>query len=358
VNKIVSVILPVYNCERYLVKCLDSILTQTYKSLEVIIINDGSSDSSREIAERYTKQDKRIKLVNQGNNGVSASRNVGLKNSIGKYVLFIDSDDYIENNMIEFLINSAEKYNAQITASGLFIEESSSDHIRKTWESIAFNGGENIILNNEELKRIFPEKLSTTGFRAVFAKLYRLDYIKQNNAFFDPEISLGEDYLFNLPLFRNIDRYVYVTKPLYHYNTGYSNNTLSRKYRADLFEIGLKIFNATRSILNSWNTDQKHFDRHLYELLFNHMRLVFENEASLCNTNTYFKKLQRLISITNQKEVKDLTSQKSFRPIGYKSKFIFYMLKLKLLPLLLLVRSEIRAGLAKLDRFIGGESAL
>lgn len=339
-NEVVNVIVPVYNCEKYLGKCIDSILKQTYKSLVVIIINDGSSDSSYEIAERFSKLDKRIKLINQENKGVSAARNNGLQNSAGKYILFVDADDYIENNMIQLLVNASEKYNAQITSSGLFIEECSTDHLGKVLESIAFDDGKIIILNNEELRCVFPEKLITAVFHSAFAKLYRLDYIKQNNALFDPDLSLGEDYLFNLPLFRNIDKYVYIAKPLYHYKRYYSNNTLSRKYRADLFETELKLFNATISILNSWNTDKKQYDRYIYELFFNNMHVILENEANPYNTSTNWKKLQRLRYITNKKEVRDLTSQKSFRPRGYKYKLVFYLLKLKLFPLLLLVGAK------------------
>jgi len=336
-NKMVNVIVPVYNCEIYLGKCIDSILKQTYKNIEVIIINDGSNDSSYEIAKRFSKLDKRIKLINQENKGVSVSRNVGLENSTGEYVLFVDADDYIENNMVELLVNASEKYDAQITSSGLFVEEISSDHLKKTLVSIAFNDGDTIVLNNEELRCVFPKKLATTVFHSVFAKLYRLDYIRINSVFFDPKISLGEDYLFNLPLFRKIDKYAYLNRPLYHYNKGYSNNTLSGKYRTDMFEVELKLFNATISILNSWNPDKKHFDRYVYEVFFNNIHLVLKNETSPYNTSTKWKKLQRLKYITNQKEVRDLTSQTFFRPRGYKRYLIFYLLKLKVLPLLLLV---------------------
>jgi glycosyltransferase involved in cell wall biosynthesis len=317
-NKMVTVIVPVYNCEKYLGKCIDSILKQTYESLEVIIINDGSSDSSYEIAERFSKLDQRVKLINQENKGVSVSRNKGLEKSTGEYVSFVDADDYIENNMIELLVNTADKYHAEITSSGLFIEENFSDHPATTTVSLAFNDGETIILNNEELRCVFPEKLTSAVFHSVFAKLYRLDYIKQNSIFFDPKISLGEDYLFNLPLFRKISQYAYIKEPLYHYNRGYSYNTLSGKYREDMLEIELTLYNATISILNSWNTDKKKFDRYIYELFFNNIHLVLMNEASPYNKRTYFKKLQRLSFIAHQKEVRELTGQKSFRPSGYK----------------------------------------
>lgn len=335
-NKVVSVIVPVYNSEKYLERCIDSILKQTYKSLNVIIINDGSTDSSYKIAERFSVLDQRITLIDQENKGVSAARNKGLENVTGKYVLFVDADDYIESNMIELLVDASEKYNAQITSSGLFKEESASDRPGKRLESIAFNSNEIIVLNNNDLRCVFPEKLNTAVFHSPYAKLYRFDYIKQNHAFFDTEISLGEDYLFNLPLFRNIDKYVYIGRALYHYMI-YSNNTLSKKFRIDMFEIYLKLYNSTISILNSWNIDRKQSDRYIYELFFKDMLSVLTNEASPFNTNTKWGKIQRLRYMTKQKEIRDLTSQKSFRPKEYKPKLIFYLLKLKVAPLLLLV---------------------
>jgi glycosyltransferase involved in cell wall biosynthesis len=341
-NKMVSVIVPVYNCEEYLGKCMDSILKQTYEDLQVVVIDDGSTDSSQEIAERFWKLDKRVRLIHQENRGVSVARNRGLENSTGEYVLFVDADDYIDNMMVEFLVKAAEEYDAQIASCGLFIEESSFDHPRKTFVSMAFDDVETTILSNEDVRRVFSEKLATTVFHSVFAKLYRRDYIKQTNAFFDPTMSLGEDYLFNLSLFRNIDKYVYIGTPLYHYNRGYSNSTLSGKYRADMFEIELKLFNATTSQLNSWKTDRKQPDGCIYEVFFNNIHLVLRNEARPDNKSTKWEKLQRLRYITNQKEVRELTSQKSFRPKGYKRRLIFYFLKLKVLPLLLFVGASSR----------------
>lgn len=341
-KEMVNVIVPVYNGESSLERCVNSILKQTYTNLEIIIINDGSTDSSYEIAERFSTFDKRITLINQSNQGVSAARNYGIANANGKYILFVDADDYIESNMVELLVTASEKYNAPITSCGVFIEDMSSDHSRKTSESIAFNEGITTVLSNENLKSVFPEKLITAVFHSVFAKLYRLDYIKKNNAWFDPEFSLGEDYLFNLPLFRNVDQYVYVGKALYHYVRYSSNNTLSRKYRADLFEIELKLFNSTLSMLKSWNISREHSDKYIYEVFFNNMHVILENEASPCKTSTKWKKLMRLRYIVHQKEVRDLTAQTSFRPKGYKYKFEFYLLKMRVFPLLLWVGAKSR----------------
>lgn len=341
-KEMVNVIVPVYNGASSLEVCINSILKQTYTNLEVIIINDGSTDSSYKIAERLSIYDKRIKVINQGNRGVSAARNNGIANANGKYILFVDADDYIESNMVELLVAASEKYSAPITSCGVFIEDMFSEHSQKTSESIAFDKGMTTALSNENLKNVFPEKLITAVFHSVFAKLYRLDYIRKNDAWFDQSLSLGEDYLFNLPLFRNVDQYVYIGKALYHYVRYSSNSTLSRKYRADLFEIELTLLHSTLSMLKSWNISREQSDKYIYEVFFNNMHVILENEASPYNTRTTWEKLLRLRHMVRQQEVRDLTAQTAFRPKGYKYKFEFYLLKMRVFPLLLLVGAKSR----------------
>ena len=116
----ISVILPVYNVEEYLEECLDSILKQTFKDIEVICVNDGSKDNSLIILEKYTQIDNRICIINQENQGLSVARNVGLENASGKYVVFIDSDDKLNNdNYLEALYNACERYDADIAVAGI-----------------------------------------------------------------------------------------------------------------------------------------------------------------------------------------------------------------------------------------------
>lgn len=116
----VSVIIPVYNVENYLKKCLDSVINQTLKNIEIICINDGSTDNSLKILEEYSKKDNRIIVLNQENQGQSIARNNGLKIAKGEFIGFVDSDDYISLNFYEKLYNSAKKYNSQIAVADIF----------------------------------------------------------------------------------------------------------------------------------------------------------------------------------------------------------------------------------------------
>ena len=102
-KKKISIIIPVYNVEKYLSRCLESVINQSYKNIEIIIVNDGSTDNSFDICNKYKKKDKRVILIDQNNQGLSGARNTGLKHATGEYICFIDSDDYVEKDYVEYL---------------------------------------------------------------------------------------------------------------------------------------------------------------------------------------------------------------------------------------------------------------
>ena len=113
-NPLVTVIVPVYNCEKYIARCIESVINQTYSNIELIIVNDGSTDHTNEICENYNKKYQNIKLINQKNQGVSIARNNALNISLGQYIQFTDSDDYMEKDMIELMVKSAVTNNSDI----------------------------------------------------------------------------------------------------------------------------------------------------------------------------------------------------------------------------------------------------
>ena len=137
----ISIIIPIYNVEKYLEKCLDSILNQTYKNLEIILIDDGSTDNSPNICNSYCEKDKRIKIIHKNNEGVSSARNKGIELSKGKYIVFIDSDDYVSNEHIEVLYDCIISNNVDLVISNLI--------------DISEDG---IILNNEEKESFLMNK--------------------------------------------------------------------------------------------------------------------------------------------------------------------------------------------------------
>ena len=110
----VSIVVPIYNSEKELPRCIDSILNQTFSDFELILINDGSKDGSLNILKEYEQKDKRVTVIDNENNGVSETRNIGIRRSSGDYIAFVDSDDYIESDMVEALVESVEQQNADL----------------------------------------------------------------------------------------------------------------------------------------------------------------------------------------------------------------------------------------------------
>lgn len=179
----VSVIVPIYNTQKYLARCLDSIINQTESDLEIILVDDGSADDSGRICDDYEKKDKRFRVIHKENGGVSSARNSGIDMMSGDYCCFVDSDDCILENYISVLLNNLKSYRCNISACGL---------------SRCGNGGASskvTVLNRREAQlSLFNEKDGIKGF--IGGKLFKTDVIKKNNIKFDENQTLAEDILF------------------------------------------------------------------------------------------------------------------------------------------------------------------
>lgn len=206
-NDLISIIIPVYNVENFLSKCLDSLIVQTYKNIEIILVDDGSTDSSYSICNEYLSKDKRIKIFHKKNEGVSIARNFGFEKIKGKFVLFIDSDDWIEQNMIEVLYNSIIKYNADIAICDYFL--SYNTHEDKHNELVESE----IIKDRKKFDYLFDRKYYR-GY--LWNKLVKKDIIC--NIKFNPNVKVCEDLLFWVQVFKSNISIVYLPKyKLYHY---------------------------------------------------------------------------------------------------------------------------------------------
>ena len=204
----VSVIIPVYNTESYLEKCLDSVINQTYKNLEIICINDCSTDNSLNILKRYAVKDKRIKLIDlPQNEGVSIARNTGLESAEGKFIAFIDPDDWWEYDLVEKALNKIQNENADIV---LFCHSEYTNN--------------KIIPKQEKLKKI-KDILKGTNYTKymldvsvfIWDKIYKKDLIKDAGIRFTEKIHPTEDVLFTLEIFSKNPAIVFLDECLYNY---------------------------------------------------------------------------------------------------------------------------------------------
>ncbi len=181
---LISVIVPIYNAEKYLNRCIDSILVQTYTNFELLLINDGSKDKSGEIIDKYAEKDNRIKVFHKENGGVSSARNKGMKNAFGEYITFIDADDYIISTFLE---DFAIENNIDLHAQGVALVYNNRDlnHYYKYDISKICN-----------IKQFYIESVDNNMISGPCSKLYKKHIIELNNITFDESISFGEDSLF------------------------------------------------------------------------------------------------------------------------------------------------------------------
>lgn len=203
-QELISVIIPIFNLEHYIEKCIDSVLKQTYTNLEILLIDDGSTDNSLEICNKFKENDRRIKILTQNNKGVSSARNKGLDNAHGEYILFVDGDDYIEKNMIEKLYLNIKEYDISICN---FYEVNKNLKIENSMHNT------NNVIDSEEFFTNIFENDGVRGY--LWNKLIRKTIIK--NIRIDEELSIMEDLVFLANISRNINK-VYIDKNLYLYN--------------------------------------------------------------------------------------------------------------------------------------------
>ncbi|WP_270568130.1 glycosyltransferase family 2 protein, partial [Clostridium beijerinckii] len=233
----VSIIIPVYNVQKYLKKCLESVIRQTMKDIEIIIINDGSIDNSLEICRQYSKNDKRIKLIDKKNEGVSKARNTGILHATGKYICFVDSDDWIESNMIENLYNFVLVNDSDFCMCNFIKEnESKCDYVRSNLDKK--------VLNENEIKKhlLIPlierddneKEHILARFRTPWGKLFKRDIIEKYNIRFKEDLIIGEDFLFNLDFLIHANKVIISDKFHYHYIN--NTNSATMKYKDDCWK--------------------------------------------------------------------------------------------------------------------------
>lgn len=229
-NDLISVIVPVYNVERYLNRCIDSIINQTYKKLEIILIDDGSTDNSKKICNEYANENKKIKAIFKKNGGLSDARNKGIESATGKYITFVDPDDYVEKNFIETMYNNIIKYNADISIVGfknVYEKKNNNEENKVDDRGIKFYN------SKEAIEKLF-DKNSFNNY--AWNKLYKkslFDSIKfpVNKKMED----LGTMYkLFSLAkkiIYQNIELYNYVIRD------GSITNNKNIKFYQDMYEL-------------------------------------------------------------------------------------------------------------------------
>lgn len=229
----ISVIIPIYNSERYLRRCLSSVSSQTYRDLEIILVDDGSTDTSLPICYEYKRVDKRFIVISQRNAGVSSARNKGLKNASGEYVMFLDSDDYMMPTMCEIMIRAIETQNVDCVICGT--QETGGG----LWAPITNEKYENL----SSFRQDFVRHLKSELLSPPWNKIYKRVLIKE---YFDCSTSFGEDLIFNLRYFAGCNAISFITDSPFYHNKDNQDSLVNKNYLSRLNEIE-KVYSAVLS---------------------------------------------------------------------------------------------------------------
>lgn len=235
-NVKISVVIPVYNAEIYLNQCVDSVLGQTMTDIECILVNDGSIDRSYSICKSYEVQDSRVKVINQKNAGSAVARNRGMELAVGKYITFVDADDWLDLHMFEKLFFYAEKNKADITICN-------HSHIYENGRSViqSFFGEKICVYNNREDINIFLRKFLCKGVKEYrpyikvgypWGRIYNLNTIKKNELYFPVGLHRTEDGIFNMYAAYFSRCICLIDEPLYYYRI--LNSSISHRYYSNI----------------------------------------------------------------------------------------------------------------------------
>lgn len=245
---LVSVIIPVYNCGSTIAETLDSILHQTYENIEIIIVNDGSTDSTEQVINNFAKKDNRIKCFSQANQGVSAARNAGISHATGEYISFVDADDTIDENAIQRMVETCD--DADIVIAGIKCIMTLPNGKTR----VSGYGHQDITLStNAEIWEQFFPLFNDGCLNSPCANIYKKSIIVENDLRFDSDLEIGEDLQFNLDFIEYAGKMQVISGTLYNYYT--NRSFLSKKKKDNLYDTRKKSIDLLEKHLRTHNID-------------------------------------------------------------------------------------------------------
>ncbi len=314
----VSIIIPVFNAESYIELCLDSVLVQTYKKLQVILVDDGSSDASGEICDNYRRKDPRITVYHRANSGVSATRNFGFDRSTGEYILFLDADDSIEPDMIEGCVQLAKSHQADVVVCSFRYYMIDDNHIIENSLESDFCGSAEEIFHDWFNVLVEKEILNPP-----WNKLIRRDLLISNNIRFDQRFSICEDMAFSIQTIA-ASRKTVLTRNMYYNYYLKNSGTLVFRFHENYFEALTNFYEITLRYCQSFD-DHKTQLKCLNTLYVNLCIMYFKQ---ICTKSNWSKSYQ-------YKKLKEIALYHRFldalktAEISYKKKFVCIFLRIR-----------------------------
>lgn len=326
---LVSVVLPIYNVEMYLERCIESIVNQTYKNLEIILVDDGSPDHCPQICDEWGKKDSRIRVVHKVNAGLGMARNTGIEHATGKYICFFDSDDYVKTDTIEKTVGLAEKVNADVVTFGYSNVDNNglvkSEYVPSTVKEI-FHGKE---VQEEFLPDMLAERKESVNKRlhmSAWASLYSMKLIKESGWKFVSEREIiAEDVYSLLVLYKSIQCVAVLSEALYFYCD--NGASLTHTYRKDRYKKIEKFYIETTQKAKQLGYSEKVIDcvrMPYYSFTIAALKMISRANCS------YREKRHYINEIMDSKIFRTLIKEMDYAEESFSRKVLWTVMKFKL----------------------------
>ena len=324
--KRISIIIPVHNVEEYLEKCLNSIIFQINEQDEIILINDNSQDSSEEICKKFAEQYNNVKFENGAYGGPSKTRNIGIKMATGKYIMFVDSDDYLKNNYISRMIKDIEKYELRVCS--YYFEYPDIKKIKPQKYDEEKTENETIEIMKDDFITLYSRQL----LNLVWNKIYYANIIKENNILFDENVTKGEDLHFNLEYIKHINTNIAViNEPLYYYVS--KKTGLNRSFKEPIEDRLKRTENVYKKMKAISEKNNNVIISEIINMYFIHLRNYISENKNKHNINKEYAnildrpEIREMLDNIKNNEIPNL---KFVKKLYYNKKIIFMFLYNKL----------------------------
>ena len=325
---LISIIVPVYKVENYLDRCVTTLLGQTYKNIEIILVDDGSPDNCPQLCDEYEKKDSRIKVIHKGNGGLGFARNSGLEVASGEYIAFVDSDDYVTEDMCEKLMSAAIKYHADIVYGSIYYDENGVIKQRSRaqhpiiWKDDAVKGFLlDLIAMKPEAKQ--DTIIEVSVWKAIFRRKIFDDY---HVRFVSEREFISEDIIFDIDYISKAHSVVLIPDPVYYYCT--NPNSLSKSFRVDRFErTKIMYFEIKRKLeeLYEHRCVEERIDRYLIANARANMKSIVLHKSVIGKQAMY----EAMASIYNDQTFRDVLDRYPIHRLPIKYLLIAFLMKKK-----------------------------
>lgn len=324
-NNYISIIVPVYNAEKYIEQTINSIILQSYKNFELILIDDGSKDTSLEICNKYAKKDTRIKVIHIENHGVSYARNLGIEQSLNEYVIFVDSDDLLADDALEKvnkLINECKEFDLIQTSHIEFYDDTPKDYA-KVFDSKMLSNEELLIATTTLLSGI--TRKDNIIIPGPWCKIYRRENLIKWNIRFNEKFFMYEDGIFNLEYLCKSKK-VYISSTVTYLYRLSNESSATRSFKSNYLEQRYNMINHIKEIVSNNNYDEKYYHIFCLESLLSiYYFYLFNPKRPIGYKNTK----QEFREIINHCEIKNSLKLKFIREVSLKKKIIFLLSSMK-----------------------------